>query len=67
MRNQVSYLNPRIALKKWPIASYSVRKVNSTWYNGPLMMIRRGIDNQLAQVYCTEHAVVKALYLMASL
>jgi len=48
VRNQQHYLNPRNQLKKGPVAAYSVRKVNTTFYNGPVMLIRRASDNSLA-------------------
>ena len=56
-----SKLNQQSKLKKWPLTSYSVRKLNSTYYNGPLFRVRR-LDQRVADVYCDEFGVERAIY-----
>jgi len=46
-------LNSLPKLKKWPVAAYSVRKVNTTYYNGPVMRLRRE-DGFIGDLYCNE-------------
>ena len=66
MRNQIAMrLNSQPKLKKWPLVSYSVRKLNSTYYNGPVMRIRR-FDDSVADLYVNELGQEQALYDIAS-
>ena len=46
-------LNQPAKIKKWPVAAYSVRNVNSSFYNGPVMRLRRG-DGALGDLYCNQ-------------
>ena len=54
-------LNQKARIKKWPVAAFSVRKVNTTYYNGPTMKISRA-DGALANLYCNEYGVPMAIY-----
>ena len=65
-RNQQAFINPKAQIKKWPVASYSVRKVNQTYYNGPIIKIRRSSDNLLADLYCDNAGFEQALYVISS-
>ena len=66
IRNQQSYFVPKAQIKKWPVLSYSVRKVNSTYYNGPIMQLRRASDNLVADLYCDQYGFEQALYVVSS-
>ena len=65
-RNQFSKLVKQRQLKKWPLMSYSVRKVNQTTYNGPVMQVRRSSDNLLGDLYCDMYGFERALYITST-
>ena len=58
-------LNQRAKIKKWPVASYSVRRLNTTYYTGPTMKVAR-TDGALADVYCSEWGTVQAIYSLST-
>ena len=65
-RNQIAMrLNTKSRLKKLPIVSYSVRRVNSTLYSGPLIKIKKSSTNELADLYCDEYGHEVAIYVTA--
>ena len=65
-RNLNFVFNPKSQIKKNAFSSYSVRKLNSTYYNGVLFRVRRSWDGALADVYCDEYGFEKAFYLSSS-
>ena len=66
IRSQQTFLNPKYQLKTQAILSFSVRKLNSTFYNGPVMRVRRDSDGQLADLYCDQDGFERALFLVSS-
>jgi len=65
-RNMIAMrLSTTPSLKKWPVASFSVRKLNSTYYNGPVMRLRR-YDGYTADLYCNQLGQETAVYDISS-
>ena len=65
-RNQFHKFANKIQIKRYPVMSYSVRKVNQTYYNGPLMQVRRSSDGLIADLYCDMSGFEQALYVISS-
>jgi len=66
IRRQNFIFNPLFQLKVNAFAAYSVRKVNTTYYNGPFLTLRRDSDGATADLYCDELGLEAALLLFSS-